>query len=171
MKNKTYLFILLVLINLSFPLFSNNQAYIQITSFISQNPSSGKGSYIKFEKTDQAKNIDISSDRTVVKVNEAGTYIINFSAQCGSNDFGATGFVDCWFEKNGKPLPGSNTRASVDSQDSTQVLSAFGIDNFEVNDELAVIFSASGPGVGITSFIQQSRPSVSSAELALIRIN
>ena len=170
MKNKVSTLLLIFLFNLSIPIFSTNQSYIQLTSFISQNPTSGKGSRIKFENTDLVKNIDISKDRTVVKLILEGLYILNFAAQCGSNEFGATGYVDCWFEKNGKPLDGSTTRVSIDSQESVHVLSSVNITDFEANDELSVIFSASGPGVGISAFMQQSRPTVSSAQLLLLKV-
>jgi hypothetical protein len=170
MKNKVSSLLLILLLNFSIPIFSNDQAFIQLTSYISQNPTSGKGSYVKFENTDLVSNIEISKDRKVIKFTHEGIYLINLSAQCGSNEFGATGFVDCWFEKNGKPLGGSTTRVSIDSQESTQVLTSLNINQFEANSELGVVFSASGPGVGISSYMQQSRPSVSSAQLVIIRI-
>ena len=170
MKNRVSLLFLLIILNLSTPIFSLDYAYLQVTSFISQQPLDGNGSFIKFEITDLMKNIEFSEDNTTFKVLEAGIYILTFTAQCGSNEFGATGFVDAWFEKNGKPLAGSNTRASIDSKDSVQVLNCFNINKFEAGDKVAVVFSASGPGVGISAFIQQSRPSVSSAQLVLIKV-
>lgn len=159
-----------IILSFAFSLFSDESAYIQVTSYVSQNPTSGKGSYMKFETTDQQKDVEISKDRTKITFLKPGLYFLNLSIQCGSNDFGATGYVDCWFEKNGKPLEGSTTRSSVDSQDSTQSLSTSSIEKFDANDQIAIIFSASGPGVGIISFIQQSRPSVSSAELVAYKL-
>jgi hypothetical protein len=170
MKNIVSLLFLLLILNLSAPIFSTDTAYLQVTSFINQQPLSGSGSFIKFESVDIMNNVEFSKDNTTFKVMQAGVYLLSFSAQCASNEFGATGFIDVWFEKNGKPLPGSNTRASVDSKDSVQVLNCVNINKFEVGDKVAVVFSASGPGVGISAYIQQSRPSVSAAQLVLIKV-
>jgi hypothetical protein len=170
MKNRVSLLFLLFILNLSTPIFSTDSTYLQVTSFINQQPLSGTGSFIKFESIDLLNNVEFSKDNTTFKVLQSGIYLLAFSAQCASNEFGATGFVDVWFEKNGKPLQGSNTRASVDSKDSVQVLNCLNINKFEAGDKVAVVFSASGPGVGISAFIQQSRPSVSSAQLVLIKV-
>ena len=171
MKNRVFLFLICAFFGFTFPVYCEDIAYIKIVSYINQNPTDGFGSYIKFENTELLKDIEISKEKNTIKFNKPGLYYLNLTLQCGSNDFGATGFIDCWFEKNGKPLLGSTTRISVDSQDSVQVLTTSGIELIEIDDEIAIKFSASGPGIGITTYTQKLRPSVSSAEFIAYQIN
>lgn len=146
-------------------------AYAQLSSLITQTPSSGAGSLVKMEKVDALKNFELSSDKDKLVVKQAGTYLAIASGQVGATSTGAVGYVDCWFTKNGQPLANSTVRLSVDNSTSTGPLITQFIIELAVNDALGVVFTASGPSLGFVFMKPDGRPAIPSFIFSITKLD
>lgn len=156
---------------LSFGYIYAEGAYVQVSSYVTQIPTSGKGSFFEFESTNLIKNFNLSEDRQTIKMEQSGVYFISIIFNAGSVNAGTSGYIDCWFVKNGKVLPGSNTRASVDRSTSVPAVSIQFLDKFEAGDTLGAVFATSGPGIGVISIKPDVEPMISSVSLSAHKID
>lgn len=155
----------------TFHVLGAEPSYLGISTYVTQVPTSGKGSPIKFEEVSLVKNVLVSDDKTGFVVQDAGVYQIVLVANAGATISGATGYVDCWFQKNGKWIPGTNTRITVDSPTSISIITVNFMEKLEKNDSVSIIFSASGPGLGLIAVKPIAEPYISAAALSIIRID
>jgi hypothetical protein len=166
-----YIAYILITSFLSFGFIYAEGAYVQVSSYVTQIPTSSKGSIIQFETPHFIKNFNLSEDRQTIKIDQAGVYFISLIFNAGSVNAGSSGYIDCWFVKNGKALPGSNTRASVDHSTSVPAVSIQFLDKFEAGDTLNVVFATSGPGIGIISIKPDLEPMISSVSFCVHKID
>lgn len=139
--------------------------YIQLSSFTSQ--AAGKApTLVSFDKVN-----GVSSHRHHVTVKEGGVYFVMVSAQIGSvkNELQANGYVDLWMEQNGKAIPGSNTRTSV-NQNAISVLVSQLLVNMKAGDTVDVVFASDNPNLGLPAFPATSKePAISSINFSLYK--
>jgi hypothetical protein len=145
-------------------------AYAQLSSLITQTPSSGAGSLVKMEQVDAIKNFDLSPDKTVLTVKQPGVYLAIASGQVAATNPGATGYVDCWFAKNGQPLANSNVRLSVEPSTFTGLLITQFIIELKAGDSLSVIFTASGPSLGFAFIKPDNEPGIPSFIFSMTKL-
>lgn len=147
-----------------------NVSYAQLSSSITQTPASGAGSPVKLEKTDAIKNFELSSGKDKLIVKEPGVYLVIASGQVGATHPGATGYVDCWFTKNGAPINNSAARTSVESSAFTAVLVTQFVIDLQPNDVLGLVFTASGPSLGFIYLKPDIGPGVTSMNFSIIKL-
>lgn len=147
-----------------------NIAYAQISSYVTQTPTSGVGSLVKMEIVDAIKGFELSSDKKKLICKQKGLYFAMASGQVGAANPGALGYVDCWFTKNGESLSNSNNRQTINSSSYTGCLISQFIMELEVGDSLGVVFSASGPSLGYIYIKPDNEPGIPSFTLSLNQI-
>ncbi|NNM43803.1 MAG: hypothetical protein HKM07_05620 [Chlamydiae bacterium] len=149
---------------------SDNVSYVQISSYITQTPTSGVGSSVKMEIVDAMKGFEHSSDKRKLICKQKGLYFAIASGQVGAANPGALGYVDCWFMKNGESLSNSNNRQTINSSSYTGCLISQFIMDLDVGDSLEVVFSASGPSLGFIYIKPDNEPGIPSFTLSMNQI-
>lgn len=145
-------------------------AYAQLSSLVTQAPSSGMGSQVKLEKIDAMKNFKLSPEKDKLIVEQPGVYLAIASGQVAATTPGATGYVDCWFIKNGQPLPNSTVRLAVDTPTYTGLLISQYIMELAREDALGIMFTASGPSLGFVFIKPAVSPVIPSFILSITRL-
>ena len=85
------------------------------------NPVANTAMAMTFNNTYNANGVSITSSSRLT-VAKAGTYNIQFSAQCTKTDAG-TDYIEIWLSKNGTSVPWSSTRLKLEGSNVYQVAS------------------------------------------------
>lgn len=85
------------------------------------NPVANTAMAMTFNNTSSANGVSITSSSRLT-VAKAGTYNIQFSAQCTKTDAG-TDYIEIWLSKNGTSVPWSSTRLKLEGSNVYQVAS------------------------------------------------
>lgn len=145
-------------------------AYAQLSSLITQTPTSGAGSLVKMEKIDALKNFELSPAKDKLIIKQPGVYLAIASGQVAATNAGARGYVDCWFTKNDQPLANSTVRLSVDTPTSTGLLISQFIIELAVGDTLGIVFTASGPSLGFVFIKPDNEPGIPSFIFSITKL-
>ncbi len=153
-----------------FPLQGDNQdwknqdAYIQLSSVITQIPSQGINSLVTFDTINLKKNFQISPDHTAVICQIPGLYYISCGLQPATIIRGVNGYLDTWFNVNGVSIPSSNSRQYVDENLRVSQVTNNSIFLLNEGDVISTGFASNNPYIGII-YIQsylKNEPSVTS---------
>lgn len=145
-------------------------AYAQVSSIITQMPTSSGGSAVKMDQIDILKNIQLSDTKDKLICQLDGVYLVMALGQVGSTVPGSSGYMDCWFSKNNVSIDNSASRVAFDPAAPTTILSVQFIIKLSKGDTLATIFSASGPSIGFLYLKPDNEPAISSFELSMVKI-
>jgi len=85
------------------------------------NPVANTAMAMTFNNTNSANGVSVTSSSRLT-VAKAGTYNIQFSAQCTKTDAG-TDYIEIWLSKNGTSVPWTNTRLKLEGSNVYQVAS------------------------------------------------
>lgn len=85
------------------------------------NPVANTAMAMTFNNTSSANGVSITSSSRLT-VAKAGTYNIQFSAQCTKTDAGSD-YIEIWLSKNGTSVPWSSTRLKLEGSNVYQVAS------------------------------------------------
>jgi hypothetical protein len=85
------------------------------------NPVANTAMAMTFNNSYSANGVSITSSSRLT-VAKAGTYNIQFSAQCTKTDAG-TDYIEIWLSKNGTSVPWTNTRLKLEGSNVYQVAS------------------------------------------------
>lgn len=85
------------------------------------NPVANTAMAMTFNNTSSANGVSITSSSRLT-VAKAGTYNIQFSAQCTKTDAG-TDYIEIWLSKNGTSVPWSSTRLKLEGSNVYQIAS------------------------------------------------
>jgi hypothetical protein len=85
------------------------------------NPVANTAMAMTFNNTGSANGVSVTSNSRLT-VAKAGTYNIQFSAQCTKTDAG-TDYIEIWLSKNGTSVPWTNTRLKLDGSNVYQIAS------------------------------------------------
>ena len=136
--------------------------YIQVSSVVSQFPTMANRT-VNFEQVDGSSQIDFAENKNIV-IKQTGTYFILAVGQIGAEKTGDMGYVDLWFERNGKEIPSSGSRQSIASDKLTAVVISQSVIELNAGDTLSVGFGTNKSGLGLVAFkrVQQelSIPSI-----------
>ncbi|NDD58382.1 MAG: hypothetical protein EBZ47_03905 [Chlamydiae bacterium] len=144
---------------------------LQLSSFLTQAPDSGKGTPAKFEQQILVKNFLVNSNSTRFGINEDGVYFIEVSANIGGISGASLGWVDIWLNKNNQPVPGTNSRMTVDTPSTVASISFCSIVDFKAGDEMSVLITASGPGLGVIAIKPDIEPYIPSLSVSVFKVD
>ena len=85
------------------------------------NPVANTAMAMTFNNSYSANGVSIVSNSQLT-VAKAGTYNIQFSAQCTKTDAG-TDYIEIWLSKNGTSVPWTNTRLKLEGSNVYQIAS------------------------------------------------
>lgn len=85
------------------------------------NPVANTAMAMTFNNTSSANGVSITSSSRLT-VAKAGTYNIQFSAQCTKTDAGSD-YIEIWLSKNGTSVPWSSTRLKLEGSNVYQIAS------------------------------------------------
>jgi hypothetical protein len=145
--------------------------YANLTSLTTITPTSSKGSLVKFDSVEAIKGFDLASAKNKLIVKQDGMYFIIISAQIGATSPEATGYVDVWLSKNGKPIPNSTGRTAILDSTATYTLVIQSILPLKNGDMIENYLSASGPSLGCIYMQPDNEPALSSYQLVIIKID
>jgi hypothetical protein len=135
----------------SFSLFAE-VSYLQLSSSATQIPSPpGKGVLIFADSPDFIKNFDLSPKRDLFICKMPGIYFFSCSLQPAVLAPRTNGYLDCWFELNGKSVETSGSRLHMTENSPIGVMTIPLLIKLKTGDVLGVYISASGPNIGIVS--------------------
>jgi hypothetical protein len=148
------------------------EAYLEISSNQTQAPNPNKKSLITTNAISEIRNFEVSKDGVTFTVKVDGIYLIGSGLQVGIFNPKVSGYIDCWFELNGIPIPASNSRQyASESTEVSLVTNAFLIE-LKSGDTFRTAFSASGPDIGIVAFtnLPNNEPDIVSFALSIFKI-
>lgn len=148
----------------------NAAAYAQLTSLITQTPTSYKGSVVKMDQADVLVNFEIGPNRDKIIVKEAGMYYIMCTGIGGATSEGAKGYMDIWFIVNNKQVPNSTNRIAIADSSAITLLSTHTLLKLTPGDEISVGYSASAPYLGFIYLQPDNEPAMSSFMLSIFTI-
>ncbi len=147
-------------------------AYAQIYSAKIQQPVPVVGTLLKAELTTLLEQFELSEsrDRLICKI--PGLYFASSSIQPAALNYQINGYLDCWFELNGKAISASSTRQYVMSDLPIALMTIPFILYLNQGDSLAVRMTASGPDIGII-YIEATpkEPIIPSFTLSIFKVS
>ncbi len=169
MKNKIIFFTLLCLLGIESIRADN--AYLRATSLTTQLPEGTGRTLVKMDSVDEIKNAELTNNRERVTVKEPGIYFITSSGQVGAISPGAKGYIDMWFEKNGKPVVNSTSRMTLTTSTDTAPMTNAIVIALNAGDTIATAYAASGPSLGFVFLQPANEPACASFLFSLFKIN
>ena len=157
---------------------SNNGAYIQLSSAQTQIPDLRTGSLITSEPEAApvlgkiVSNFEIKNkDLIICKI--PGIYLVCTGLQVSVLAPEVSGYLDCWYELNNKPIPVSNSREYVNQDSKTTLLVNSFLISLKKDDELGIKFIASSPDIGIICIknLANNEPDILSFGASVIKID
>jgi hypothetical protein len=136
------------------------------------NPVASTINKMTFNQTDTTANVSIVSN-SQIKVDFAGVYNLQFSAQLEKTDSG-TDNVDIWIQKGGVNVPYSNTRLQLSGNGAKQVAAWNFMLSLSANEYVELCWSSPDTDVIIHAEVAQvtpTRPGVPSviATIAMVK--
>lgn len=146
-------------------------AYAQLSSLVTQSPSSYKGGLVKMDQTDNIDNFELSPSKDTIIAKEAGVYFVICTATVGATSAGAKGYMDLWYIVNDKPIPNSANRIAIPDFTTISLLTSQFVIPLKAGDKLNIGFSASAPSLGFLYIQPDLEPAMSSFMLSIFNIN
>lgn len=146
-------------------------AHAQIYSLVTQIPYSKTGSLVKMNLIDSMEGFELSPTKDFLIAKTDGLYFLMFTGQIGSETPGSEGYVDCWFVKNGKPLPNTTKRQTVNTSNFAGLMNTGLIIALAVGDTFGIMFSASGPSLGLIHIKPSVAPGITSVNFTIFKID
>src|SRR5262249_35554558 len=100
-----------------------------------------------------------------------GLYFLFFTGQIGAAAPGFSGFIDCWFVKNSKPVANSTKRQTIDTSNYAGLMNTGLVVPLAPGDPIGVMFLASGPSLGLIQIRPSVAPLVSSVNFIIFKID
>lgn len=174
MKNFLSIYFSLISISL-YPLYSENQeAYIQMSSSVTQTPNLITGTFILSDKGSAIpiNNFDVSPNYDFVICKIPGMYLICTGLEIAVLSKGVSGYVDSWFELNGSPVPASNSRQFVNQDSPIAPVTNIFLMELKAGDTFGTKFIASGPNIGLICIknLTDKQPDILSFGITLVKI-
>jgi hypothetical protein len=157
----------------SFSLFAE-VAYVQLSSSATQIPSPpGKGVLIFADSPDFIKNFDLSPKRDLLICKVPGIYFFSCSLQPAVLVPRTNGYLDCWFELNGKSVEVSGSRLHMTENSPIGVMTIPLLVKLAAGDTAGVCMSASGPNIGIVSIVNdiQNEANITGYILSVFKVD
>jgi hypothetical protein len=139
----------------------------QLSSLTTQSPTSAGTNLVKMDIVDELVEMGISPDKTKIIIKEDGIYLFIASGQVGATASGASGYMDLWFIKNGKPVPNSNCRQMIPDSTWTGTVSTQVALTLKAGDTVSLGYSASAPSLGFIFTQPDNEPAIPSFLLAI----
>ena len=153
---------------------ASDSIYAQLSSSVSQIPTSGKPLVVSMESNDGLSGIDHNAKDKPgdIKVKTAGAYFVMAAVQAGKESGNANEYVDLWLKQNGKDVANSGCRQAIILPRYTGVLVSQAILECKEGDVVNVAISASsgGKGVGIQAVKPKGEPAVPSIIFSMYKI-
>lgn len=133
------------------------------------NPNSGNAYAMKLNSTDSANGVSVV-DESKVKVNNAGVYNIQFSAQLINTTLDATTF-DIWLAKNGEPVSNTNTTVSLDKKQTRYVAAWNFMVSLNANEYVELMWYSAQANAQIHYVPAQTNPTRPAVPSLILTIN
>lgn len=150
------------------------EGYLQIYSTKTQTPNLITGSYIFSDPIppQYVKNFEVSPQYDKIICKQSGIYLMCIGVQPAILSSGIGGYVNCWYELNGKPVAGSNSRQYVNQDSPISIVTNIFLIPLNQGDSVGVKFSASGPNIGVIAINNPfpGIPAVFSYGLTILKI-
>ncbi len=153
-------------------------AYAQFASNKTQTPLPNTGSFITVESSATPILGNIISNFSppangIVTCQVSGVYLVSTGLQVSVLNDKASGYLDCWYELNSKPIPSSNSREYVNQDSKTSLLVNTFLIKLDKGDQLGIKIAASGPDIGIICIqnLPYNEPEILSFGASLVKIN
>ena len=172
------IFFLYLLTALSSILHSNEKAYFQSISSVTQVPNLTTSSFILSDpgSANPIKNFTFTetSDKSIDKIvcEVSGLYLICTSIQPAVLAPRIRGYLDCWYELNGIPIPASNSRQYVNQDSKISLMTNTFLLELKKGDVFANKFIASGPDIGTICIknLLNGEPNILSFGITILKI-
>jgi hypothetical protein len=105
------------------------------------NPVANTAMAMTFNNSYSANGVSIVSNSRLT-VAKAGTYNIQFSAQCSKTDAG-TDYLEIWLSKNGTSVPWTNTRIKLEGSNAYEVASWNFVETLGASEYVQVMWGSS----------------------------
>lgn len=147
-------------------------AYVQLSSSVTQTPTPIVGSLILADTVNTIKNFEISDKKDSVICKVSGLYFLSCSMQPAALKRGIAGYLDCWFELNGKAISDSTTRQYVTEESPVGLMNIPFLIRLNEGDSIGARISASGPDIGII-YVQNphNEPDITSYIISIFKID
>lgn len=129
---------------------SSYRYYGLFSSSVTQTTTGGTQSFT-YNSIDLANGMTTGSTTSQIKVLNAGTYNIQFSAQIIRTQGGSGTNIFIWFAKNGNPIPNSNTDIGFSNNNQFLVAAWNIIETFNANDYFEIKWATSDENIQIIS--------------------
>jgi hypothetical protein len=104
----------------------------------------------------------------VVTIRSDGAYFVLAAAQVGGE---VAGSVRLWIRVNGKNIVNTNTEQTIPDASFTAVLVSQGVLMLSNGDTIEVVYSGSGPGLGLIVKKPEGEPVVPSIIFSIFKVN
>jgi hypothetical protein len=146
-------------------------AYAQLSSLTTQVPTSGIPTNVRLDSIDALKNLELDATKEKIVIKESGIYLLLAAGQIGSTNQVTAGYVDFWYLKNGKSVPNSNGRMSVDPANATGVLMLQSVMELHAGDTLSIAYISSGASIGFVFTRPDNEPAIPSMVWTILKID
>ncbi len=143
------------------------ESYAQLSSSDTQTTGAA-GQVITLNQTDSAKNIE--NRNGVISIKKGGVYFVMAAGQAGGAGANSKGTVRLWMRQNGKDVDNSNTEQTI-NDGFTAVLVSQGVMECKAGDQVELLQSASGTGLGMAASTPPGEPVVPSMILSIFEID
>jgi hypothetical protein len=139
----------------------------------SQTIAANTATPIIFNSTFESNNVSIfggAGTSSRIKIDTAGTYNIQFSAQMNLSDGNQPTLADFWFRIDGTNVPNSNSRQTVGGKDEQHILSLNFVSTFSAGQYLELVMSSADVHFiieGLASLTGPTRPDIPSIILTV----
>jgi hypothetical protein len=123
---------------------------------------------IIFNATFESNNVSIfggAGTSSRIKIDTAGTYNIQFSAQMNLSDGNQPTLADFWFRVDGTNVPNSNSRQTVGGKDEQHILSLNFVSTFSAGQYFELVMSSADVNFileGLNTLTAPTRPDIPS---------
>lgn len=146
-------------------------SYAQLSSLNNQIPSSPGRHAVILDHAELIKNFEMGPKKDLLIAKEEGVYFVIASGQIGTTRENAIGNLDLWFSKNGKAIPNSNCRQSLETPGSTSILISQFIVNLLPGDTISALFATSRPYLGFVCIKPENEPVIPSVLFSIFKLD
>ena len=147
--------------------------YAQMISTIDQRPNALEPLPILMDQNNTISEIAHSSEHPAdVRVLESSTYVVMVVLQVGRLSWHMASSVDFWLRKNGKDIPNSNVRCTLQTEQNKDVIVNQIMMSFQAGDVINVMMVVEkvGEGLGIGAIKTEGRPLIPSMIFSMHKI-
>lgn len=139
----------------------------------SQTVAANTATPVIFNGTFESNNVSIfggAGTSSRIKIDTAGTYNIQFSAQMNLSDGTQPSLADFWFRIDGTNVPNSNSRQTVGGKDEQHILSLNFVSTFSAGQYFELVMSSADVHFiieGLNTLTSPTRPDIPSMILTV----